>query len=256
MTTEHRTFHNVEVRAAGTGPNGRPLIEVQLIKPYVVDDYGSVWMPDVFDRQVGARIAADPDDTPSLCWSHDWTDPIGHGITFTPGPDGPRFTFELDEFDAVPRAKQADAQVRSKTIRDTSVGFSSVTRRDPTPDEMVKWPGVREVITDADLDEDSLVLRGAVPGAKVLAVRSARTGEMIEVDGVVAIAAKVAAGEIDQATADEALRLMSGPAAATPPVESTDGTATGDGSGEALPEIDAVLAEADDVLAAVADRSR
>ena len=68
MTIEHRTFHNVEVRAGDTGPNGRPTVTLQAIKPYVVDDYGSVWMPDTFDTDVQGRMAADPDDTPALCW--------------------------------------------------------------------------------------------------------------------------------------------------------------------------------------------
>lgn len=249
---EHRTFHNVEVRAAGEGPNGRPLVELQAIKPYVVDDYGSVWMPDTFDRIVGGRIAADPDDTPSLCWSHDWADPIGHGLAYLPSDGGPRLTFELDDFDAVPRAKQADAQVKSKTIRDCSVGFSSTKRRDPTSEELARWPGVREVIYEADLDELSLVLRGAVPGAKVLAVRSARSGEMVEVDAVVAIAEKVAAGAISQDVADEALRLLAAPGTGTPPVA----TATGDGGGEPLPDLADVLAEADAALASLTDRSR
>ena len=219
MTIEHRTFHNVEVRAGDTGPNGRPTVTLQAIKPYVVDDYGSVWMPDTFDTDVQGRMAADPDDTPALCWAHAWADPVGHGIDYTPTDDGPRLRFEFDEFDAVPRAKQADAQVRSRTIRDCSVGFSHTKRRDPTDEERAKWPGVTEVIYEAELDEVSLVLRGAVPGAKVLAVRSARSGEVVDLSAVEEIARRVVAGDIDQATADEMARLLSAPPAADPAAE-------------------------------------
>lgn len=206
MKCETRTFRNMEVRAVDElGPNGRPVVELRAIRPFVVDDYGSVWMPDTFDTLVGGRIAADPDDTPALCWHHRWDDPIAHGIAFNPDAAGPLLRFELDDFDAVPRAKQADAQVRSKTIRDCSVGFFNTKRRDPTDSEKEMWPGVREVIYEADLDEVSLVLRGAVPGAKVLAIRSAG-GEVGE-DAWLAVARKVAAGDLTVAEGKAALAL-------------------------------------------------
>lgn len=207
---EYRTFRNVEIRAVGDGPNGRPVITVKAITPGVVDDYGSVWMPDTFDADTQARVAADPDDTPSLAWAHRWHDPIGHGLTYEPSDAGPALSFELDDFDAVPRAKQADAQVRSKTIRDCSVGFSDCERRTPTPEDETRWPGCTEVITAARLDEVSLVLRGAVPGAKVLAVRTA--GSSVEVDegAVLALAKKVQDGEITKEAAHVALDLLAG----------------------------------------------
>lgn len=176
MTIEHRTFRNVEVRAAGEGPNGRPVVELRAVTPGVVDDYGSLWNPATFDERMTARTTADPDDTPTLCWAHDWSDPIGHGVSYRSDEGGPMVGFELDDFEAVPRARQADAQVRSKTIRDCSVGFSHVERRDPTDDERSAYPGIKEVIDVADLDEVSLVLRGAVPGAKVLALRASPDG--------------------------------------------------------------------------------
>lgn len=205
-TREVRTFRNVEVRAVeGAGPNGRPLVELRIITPGVVDDYGSVWLPDTFDKAVGARIAADPDDTPSLCWSHRWDDPIGHGVTYTPDVSGPMMRFEYDEFDAVPRARQAHAQVKSKTIRDCSVGFYALERREANASDKEMWPGAREVITEADLDEVSLVLRGAVPGAKVL---SQRSGGMVDVDAVVEIARRKVAGELTDEEAREAIELL------------------------------------------------
>lgn len=207
-THQRRVFHNVEIRAVdGQGPNGRPVVELQLIKPGVVDDYGSVWLPDTFDEIVGARIAADPDDTPSLCWSHRWDDPIGHGVEFLPGADGPRMRFEYDDFEAVPRARQAHAQVQSKTIRDCSVGFWARERREATDDDLKRWPGCREVIVKADLDEVSLVLRGAVPGAKVL---SQRSGAMVDVDAVVEIARRKVAGELSDEEAAAAVELLGG----------------------------------------------
>ncbi len=205
---EHRTFRNVEVRATDRkGPNGRPVVELRIVTPGVVDDYGTVWMPDTFDRAIAERIAADADDTPSLCWSHRWDDPIGHGIEYSPSASGPTMAFELDDFDAVPRAKQAHAQVASKTIRDCSVGFYALSRREASRADQEKWPGAREVVTDADLDEVSLVLRGAVPGAKVLSMRS---GGMVDVDAVVEIARRKVAGELTDDEAREAIELLGG----------------------------------------------
>lgn len=157
--SEHRTIGG-QVRASGPRT-----VTLQAIRPGVVDDYGSVWMPDAFDASLSARL-------PVLAWSHDWAEPIGAGISYTTGRQGPTVTCRFDDFDAVPRARQAYAQVKSGTIRDCSVGFSKVQRRDPTPDELERYPGVREVILSARMDELSLVLAGAVPGAEVLAVRS------------------------------------------------------------------------------------
>ena len=217
MTIEHRTFRNVEIRATDQrGPNGRPVVTLRAITPGVVDDYGSVWLPDTFDEAMQARIAADPDDTPALCWAHRWDDPIGHGIAYRATANGPDVDFEFDDFDAVPRAKQAEAQVRSKTIRDCSVGFFDVQRRDPTDEERQQYPGVTEIIEKADLDEVSLVLRGAVPGAKVLAMRSAQGDASLDADAFFEISRKVAAKEMSLEEGQAAIALLAVPDPAAP----------------------------------------
>lgn len=218
--TEHRTFRNVEVREGGEGPNGRPVVSLRAIAPGVVDDYGSLWNPATFDQRMTTRVAADPHDTPTLCWAHDWSDPIGHGIGFSSDASGPFIDFELDDPDAVPRAKQAAAQLKSRTIRDCSVGFSNTKRRPPTEDETREHPGIKEVIEEADLDEVSLVLRGAVPGAKVLSLRSADGRSMVvPEDLVVDLGKKVAAGELTHVQAAAALALAAGsPTPAPEPV--------------------------------------
>jgi HK97 family phage prohead protease len=237
---EVRTFRNVEIRATDRqGPNGRPVVELRIVKPGVVDDYGSVWLPTTFDRALGERTAADPDDTPSLCWAHRWDDPIAHGIAYTPSADGPTMEFEYDDFEAVPRARQAHAQVASKTIRDCSVGFFAWSRREATKEDQEMWPGAREVITEADLDEVSLVLRGAVPGAKVL---SQRSGAMVDVDAVVEIARRKVAGELTDEEAREAIELLGGEEGE---LEEEPPPAGGDDADE----IAALEAEADELLA-------
>lgn len=238
MTTERRTVHGAELRAV-TLEDGAPGVVLQAITPNIVDDYGSVFTPDCFDRSLSERA-------PVLCWSHDWSDPIGHATGHTTGDAGPRVSFAFDDFDAVPQARRAHAQVASGTITDCSVGFSNTKRRDPTDDELQRWPGCREVIFDADLDEVSLVLRGAVPGAKVVAYRSGERVASVPIDAVTELARKVNAGEISEDEAQTALGLLA------VDVEDQDG----DDGGEADPvaveadaAADAAAAEALDSIA-------
>lgn len=246
MTTERRTVHGAELRAV-TLPDGAPGVVLQAITPNIVDDYGSVFTPDCFDRSLSERA-------PVLCWSHDWSDPIGHATGHTTGDAGPRVSFAFDDFDAVPQARRAHAQVASGTITDCSVGFSNTKRRDPTADEEAKWPGCREVIFDADLDEVSLVLRGAVPGAKVVAYRSGERVASVPIDAVTELARKVNAGEISEDEAQTALGLL---AVDVDNQDHTDGNGTeGDGDGgldpvavEADAAADAAAAEALDSIA-------
>lgn len=187
-----------EVRAVDTTTDGH-YVTLQAIKPGVVDDFGSVWEADTFDKSLAERL-------PTLCWSHDWTDPLGRGLSFQTSNDGPQIRFEFDDFEAVPQARRAFAQIESTTIRDCSVGFSNAKRRDPTDEETEQFPGVKEIIFEADLDEVSLVLRGAVPGAKVLSLRAA--GGSIDIEAVVEIARKKAAGELTSEEAQAAVELL------------------------------------------------
>lgn len=195
MTIERRSVRNVEIRA--TEVDGKPGVTLHAIRPGVVDDYGSVWMPDTFDESLAQRL-------PTLCWAHDWSEPLGPGVDYETGEDGPAIRFAFSDFDAVPIARRAHAQVADGTIQDCSVGFYNATRRDPTEQERKAYPGVKEVILKAQLDEVSLVLRGAVPGAKVLAVRGAK----VAVDAAVDLARRVQEGEITQDQAKAALDLL------------------------------------------------
>lgn len=237
---EVRTFADIEIRAEA---DGTPSVTLQCIKPGVVDDYGSVWKADAFDESLGQRL-------PTLCWAHDWSEPLGPGMEAMPGRGGPKVRFNFSNFDAVPMAKRAHAQVADGTIRDCSVGFSNTQRRDPTEGERAKYPGVREVIEKATLDEVSLVLRGAVPGAKVLSVRSARMadGSTVDMEAVMQVARDIAAGKYTQAEGKVAIELLS---QGTHEIGTGAGTADGDGSGEG-PSPDAVLdADIDAALASV-----
>lgn len=237
---------------------GRHRLTLKAITPGVVDDYGSVFMPDVFTRSLDTRL-------PTLCWAHDWAEPLGRGVDVHTDDDGsPIIRFELSDPDAVPMVRRAWAQIVDGTITDCSVGFSDVERRAPAPDELERWPGAREIITRATLDEVSLVLRGAVPGAKVLALRSG-----LAVDDVLDLAARVTAGTLSVEDAQAAARILAGvdssrgePTPATPdPVGGDDPTGgnpdlEGDGEGDDPEGEDLELVAASDALDAWLGRSR
>lgn len=159
------------------------------------DSFRTRWAPGVFDESVQGHF-------PVLAWGHNWADPIGRMDDYADGPDAPRGHFRLDDGDYVPRAKQALYQLRSGTLTDVSVG---ILRRSDEPND-----DGTTTITRADLDEVSLVLRGAVPGAQVdpLTVRSA--GGMT-FDDVVALATRVQSGQITRDAALATIDLMSGP---------------------------------------------
>lgn len=242
MTIEHRALRAAQIRAVAEG--GEHFIDLQIITPNVVDDYGSVWMEGCFDRSLDERM-------PTLAWAHDWSEPIGRGISWSrKDGEGPVVRFRLDDFDAVPTARRAFAQVQSGTIDDCSVGFSNTARRDPTADELAKWPTAREIIESADDDEVSLVLRGAVPGAKVVAYRSGQRAVTVPIDAVTELARKVNAGELTEDEAHIALDLLG------VDDDQGDGDDDGDQGGQdddAADALDALEAAAD---AALDGRSR
>ena len=208
-------------------------IEILAVSYLITDDYGTQFQRGTFTASLEERL-------PVIAWAHDWAEPLGRVTAYRETDEGLHLTARLDIGQGIPRADQAYTQLRSGTLTDVSVGFMRVSSEDRDGYTM---------ITKAELDEVSVVLRGAVPGAKVLAVRSARTGEQVDLDAVVAIAAKKAAGEIDQATADEALAMLSSPPATPPEPPAAE-------EPEALPELDDAIAEADAALATLTDRSR
>lgn len=223
-----RETRNGEIRAATDDGT----IEILAVAYNVTDDYGTQFRRGTFTASLEHHL-------PVIAWAHDWSEPIGRATGYREDDDGLYLTARLDIGGAVPRADQAYEQARSGTLTDVSVGFM---RRS---DEMVD--GVT-VITEAELDEVSFVLRGAVPGAKVLAVRSARSGEVVDLGAVEEIARRVVAGEIDQATADEMARLLSAPPAAEATPDTVAEFEADDTEHPPDPEAEAVIAEAEDIL--------
>jgi HK97 family phage prohead protease len=236
MKIERRRHAAAEVRAATTA-TGMRVVTLQPIVPNIVDDYGSVFMPDTFDASLEERM-------PTLAWAHSWQAPIGRAMAWSQDGDLRSIEFRVADTQQARDAYelcQPGPGGEPAVIDDCSVGFSNTKRRDPTPEELERWPGAREIITKADLDEVSLVLRGAVPGAKVLALRSA-DGAVASVaeDVLLDLAEKVAAGELTEAAAKAALRLASDDVPAAPPEPVVIKPATV-GADEAMADVDAAL---------------
>ncbi len=160
--TEHRLIPSaLSVRSK---PRGE--IDVRAVAYGVVDSYGSLWAPGCLTEHFNRRL-------PTICWGHDTSDIIGRGISWCETSDGPVVTARIDNDPHVPRAQQAIAQIESGTLDDVSVGFANARRRDPDKHERMAWPTATEVIERAEVGEVSLVYEGAVPGAKILAMRAA-----------------------------------------------------------------------------------
>ncbi len=140
---------------------------------------------------------------------------------------------ELDDFDAVPRARQASAQLKSGTIDQFSVGFHR------KPEGTYKDDDGIEHFREAGLDEVALVLVGAVPGTKLVSVRSAQSGlsviRQVPEELVITLGKKIAAGEMTYEEAMATVNLSAG----TPPTPEP----------EVKPkDLSDVLAEAADLL--------
>jgi len=150
-----------EFREAGEGKT--PGFTARALNYGVRDSYGTSWAPGVFSASLRDKL-------PPVVWGHDWNDPIGRVVSYTDGADGLDIDVELDDFDAVPRAKQAYAQLRSGTMKEFSFAF---LRGKSRPD-----PELRDTtqITEAEVDEFSVVLNGSVPGTAVNAIRSRQPG--------------------------------------------------------------------------------
>lgn len=161
MSIETRSAKVLEVRANADGTHEA---DIRLMTYGVVDAYKTRFMPGVFARQIAEGMV-------SSCWAHDSTRPIGVVTDFRDSPETLDGTLKFLPFEDCPDARLAWSSMKNKAIRETSVGFERMA-----DERNVNMSEVRD-ITDANLIEASPVLSGAVPGAKVLAVRTAPTAE-------------------------------------------------------------------------------
>jgi hypothetical protein len=261
MTIERRIYR-AEWRDV-PGSNGRQKWATAVTYG-TVDDYGTLWRPGVFDEALAERM-------PTILYGHDWYDlnhVLGAGIDFrqTPaevGPPGVDVLFEFADPDEVPSARLAmrlldpNATSKGPVLRDVSVGFERrewMCRDALTAEQLAA--GAEEEMIKAGMDELSLVVRGAVPGAQVRSRRGT-----IDLDAVVEIAKRKAAGDITDAEAAEAVKLLSGE---TPPPPKADPEPDAEAAAaeaarlaaEAAEAEQALVTDVDEALALVLGRSR
>jgi HK97 family phage prohead protease len=214
---------------------------IRLVTYDVVDTYGSNWQRGVFDESLATR------HIPAV-WSHDKTQIFGsvreHDIQSTHVDVSVAFA----DLDAVPLARTAYSLMKDGHVVDTSFGFArvangTVSRRDD-PKFVPSRPGERERMVKADLIEVSPVLKGAVPGSQVLAVRSA-DGDQLSLTELEIFQA-VAEGRID---VREALRVLEEcepmivDKDPTTPVTATNVTATGVSGSREVIDLSRLIAE-------------
>lgn len=207
---EHRSIRASEVRVPDEGRT----FEAVVMTYGVVDDYNTIFDPGCFTDSLEARL-------PKITWAHNWSDPIGRYVDYRDNDETLTLIGELDDFDAVPRARQAHAQLVSGTIDQFSVGFVREETRAGEGDEPTHFVRAR-------LDEAALVLIGAVPGTKLLAVRSTRAGievvRQVPEELVLDLGRKIAAGEMTKAEALATLDLAAGEPPPAPEPVVDDGT--------------------------------
>jgi len=189
MTIERRSIHVPELRVPDDDSRS---FEAVVLRYNVVDDYQTTFAPGAFTESLERRL-------PRIVWAHDWSEPLGRYVDYVDNDEELRLVGEFDDFDAVPRARQAHAQLRSRTIDQFSIGF---LRKDDEPDP--DHPGVTR-ITQGSLDEASLVLIGSVPGTQLLSVRS---GAVVDKQQAASILTKLGAGDIDLAEALTELKTI------------------------------------------------
>lgn len=233
----------LEIREAVNGSNGRQRWATAVTYG-TVDDFGSTWRPGVFTAALAERM-------PTILWGHDWWSldhVLGQGIDSRETDTGVDVLLEFADPDAIPAAGRALHLVETRVIRDVSVGFERFewVERDQLSDDE-RQMGATEAIVRAGMDELSLVVRGAVPGASMRQRPkvSFRSG-VVDLDAVVEIGRRKAAGELTSEEAHAAVELlMSGPDTA-PSADQQDvdeSTAAAD-EAERVAELEALDAEA------------
>lgn len=147
-----------------------------------VDDYGTTWLPRCFYDALEQRM-------PTILYGHDWytlDHVLGQGVDHREvltaddyGPPGCDVLMEFADPEQVPSARLAlvltsrGADGRSAILKDCSVGFDRqewIRKEDLSPDQLAM--GAEEAMVRAAMDELSIVVRGAVPGASLRGKRA------------------------------------------------------------------------------------
>jgi phage head maturation protease len=243
MTTETRAAVITEVRGPGTAkPDEPPGFTARMVPYGVPDSYRTSWRQGVFGPALEKRAAAG--HSMPVVWNHDPGDPIGQVVAHRDEPDAFYADVEFDDLDAVPRAKQAHAQLRAnaKTGKPTMGQFSFAFVRGEEEED----PQHRGVMLQTEvraMHEFSVVLNGAVPGSGVVSTRTAGPAGMVDARTAADLFAKVAAGSLDLT---DALLELRGATTSAAPAAKFEIRAVGDpDAGDAGDDPMAVLASVD-----------
>jgi HK97 family phage prohead protease len=236
MKTETRTAKVVEVRGGNADkPDEKPGFTARAVVYGVPDTYRTSWQQGVFQDALEERM-------PSVVWNHDWADPVGRVVAYRDSSGGLDIDVEFDDFEAVPRARQAHAQMRSGTMDQFSFAFiRGEEEQDPN------HRGVMRQVK-AGLQEFSIVLNGSVPGTHSTSVRSAQT---LDADTAAELLKRFAAGDVElDAAIAEVRAATKGAELAKPAYEfrAVDGGAEGADPSTVLASVDAAMASVADQL--------
>lgn len=181
MTLQYRVAQEGQVRDVDDGKR-----QVLVSIPWeVLDTYNTDFERSAFDEFLGQRM-------PVMCWQHQRSEPIGRAVSSSKSTAANEFVAQFSDFDAVPRARQAFAQIRDKEITDFSFGFDQA--------KSIPHPSVRGAIrfTHARMPELSPVTIGAIPGAVAVGIRA--EAEVANIRGL------IEAGAISEEAGDAMLR--------------------------------------------------
>lgn len=235
---ETRTAQIVEVRGPGTAkPDARPGFTAKLVSYGVPDTYRTSWQHGVFTRALEKRSTGGA--SIPVVWDHNWADPVGQVVAYRDEQDGFYGDVEFDDFEAVPRARQAYAQMQPNptTGKPTMGQFSFAFVRGEETEDTEHRGVMRQTSVDA-VQEFSIVLNGSVPGTRVTATRSSK----VDAATAAELVRKVGAGELE--LTDALVELRS--AAKTAPAAQFEFRAIGDQPSTIQP-LD-VLSEVDTAL--------
>jgi phage head maturation protease len=245
MKTETRAAVITEVRGPGTAkPDDPPGFTARMVPYGVPDSYRTSWRQGVFGPALEKRSAAG--HAIPVVWNHDPGDPVGQVVNYRDEADAFYADVEFDDLDAVPRARQAHAQLRAnaKTGKPTMGQFSFAFVRGQEQED----PEHRGVMQQTEVDavqEFSIVLNGAVPGTSVTATRAAGR---VDARTAADLIERFGRGEVDLTSALVELRSAAAPST-TPQFEVR---ALGDAQPTIAP-LD-VLAEVDTALVGLAEQ--
>lgn len=209
LRASRRTIQGVQFRATD---QSKGQFVARVMHYDVVDDYGTIFAPSVFTASLERRM-------PRVVWAHNWSEPLGRYVDYEDTATHLDLVGEFDDFEDVPRARQAYAQLKSGTIDEFSVGFMPEAGEEVMIDERYYFK-----FTRARLDEASLVLAGAVPNTELLDVRSkgllVRSPiKVVSKDEAAQIILDLHHGDIDLADALQKVKMAEEPAPEEPPAE-------------------------------------